>query len=501
MRVRFLNPTLDGDLRRALEVLARSHDTRKRTVSLSFLGDGKRAVRVGYVIENPIWKTSYRLVLNHEGKPLLQGWAIVDNATDEDWQNVGVVLVSGRPISFWMNLYQPLYVPRPVVEPELFATLRPQTYGGALDAPAAAAQADRLRREAEGARAFEMRKAGAAAPDGAGLDPRLRTAPGVQTGEVGDFFQYTIKQPVSLARQRSSMLPIVNQDVEGTRVSIYNQAVHAKHPLLGLKLKNSTDLHLMQGPITVFEGSSYAGDARILDLQPGEERLLSYAVDQGTEVEPVARTAPEQLLAVKIARGILHATYKLRQTKVYNVKNRSTHARLVLLEHPVRADWTLTAPEQPAERSRDVYRFRVSVPPGKTATQEVVEEQPRLSRVVLSTADDQTIAVFLASNVTSPKVKAALEQAAALKAKLGGTLREIGVVERQIADIVKDQGRLRANMERVPEKSAPYQRYMKKLDEQETQIDRLQERLATLRATEQQQRKDYEAFLLALEVE
>src|SRR5262245_24057812 len=132
-RVRFLNPVMENEMRRALEVLSLSHDTQKKAVSLVFSGEGKRPVKVSYVVENPIWKTSYRLVLSKEGKPYLQGWAVVENPSDEDWNNVRMSLVSGRPISFQMDLYQPLYVPRPVVEPELFASLRPPTYSDALE--------------------------------------------------------------------------------------------------------------------------------------------------------------------------------------------------------------------------------------------------------------------------------------------------------------------------------------------------------------------------------
>ena len=132
-RVRFLNPMMDGEVKKALETLALSHDTQKKAVSLSFAGEGKRTVKVGYVVENPIWKTSYRLVLDKKGKPFLQGWAVVENTQDEDWKDVRMALVSGRPISFQMDLYQPLYVPRPMVEPELFASLRPPTYQGAME--------------------------------------------------------------------------------------------------------------------------------------------------------------------------------------------------------------------------------------------------------------------------------------------------------------------------------------------------------------------------------
>src|SRR5207237_7856377 len=127
-------PEQEQECRKALEVFATGHDKQKKTVSLNFLGNGKRDVRVAYITEAPLWKTSYRLALDKGGKQkaFLQGWAVVENTTDEDWNSVRMGLVSGRPISFQMDLYEPLYVPRPVVEPELFASLRPQTYGGDL---------------------------------------------------------------------------------------------------------------------------------------------------------------------------------------------------------------------------------------------------------------------------------------------------------------------------------------------------------------------------------
>ncbi len=139
-RVRFLNPIMDSEFKKALETLALSHDTQKKAVSINFLGEGKRNVKVGYVVENPIWKTSYRLVLPKEkdDKPFLQGWAVVENPTDEDWKDCRMALVSGRPISFQMDLYQPLYVPPPRREPEFFArALRPRRDSGDLMLPGA----------------------------------------------------------------------------------------------------------------------------------------------------------------------------------------------------------------------------------------------------------------------------------------------------------------------------------------------------------------------------
>src|SRR5580658_8915264 len=132
LSVHFVNPLLESEFRRALQILAGAHDVQKKTVALHFTGNGKRPVRVGYVIERPIWKTTYRLVLEPNGKLHMQGWAIVENTSDDDWNNVRMVLVSGKPISYRMILYAPLYVPRPLVEPELFASLRPPLYSGSL---------------------------------------------------------------------------------------------------------------------------------------------------------------------------------------------------------------------------------------------------------------------------------------------------------------------------------------------------------------------------------
>jgi hypothetical protein len=319
--------------------------------------------------------------------------------------------------------------------------------------------------------------------------------------EMGDYFQYLIEHPVTLPRQKSAMLPIVNQNVEGAKVSIYNQAVHAKFPLHGLRFKNTSGLHLMQGPITVFEGNSYAGDARIMDLQPNEERLLSYAIDLGTEVEPVAKRDQDRLISVKINKGILHATHKIRETRTFNVKNRSDQDRTLIIEHPFRPDFKLVTPEKASERSREVYRFELKVPAGKTASQEVVEEHDRLQQVALTNSDDQTMRFFFNSTITSPKVKEALQRAMELKGLLSGTQREIANLGRQLKDIVDDQGRLRANLREMPPSAAAYKRYLEKFDLQETQIEKLQEQIKKFQATEHQQRKDYETYLAALNVE
>jgi len=535
-RVRFLNPIMESEFRRALEVLSLSHDTQKKAVTLNFEGQGKRPVRVGYVVENPIWKTSYRLVLNKDGKPYLQGWAVVENPSDEDWKDVRMSLVSGRPISFQMDLYQPLYVPRPTVLPELFASLMPRTYEGAMTeslaskpgvpmlgmgggsglggggfAPGggpmsgvAARSLGDARREA-GDFLYEKSKA-------VNLNLGLSVSSAANASQLGDFFEYGIQHPVSLPRQKSAMLPIVGKDVEGTKVSIYNQGTHAKFPLHGLKFKNTTGMHLMQGPLTVFEGNSYAGDARILDLQPGEERLLSYAVDLGTEVEVVNPTNNGRLTKVKVYKGLIYSTTRVQEGKTYRAKNRSEQDRQLIIEHPYRPEFNLvkttyedaakkTNEIKPSERARDVYRFEVSAPAGKSISAQILEERDVVSTVQLNNTDNETIRYFLSQTVSTPKVKEALQKAMELKNKHSSTQQELAQVEKQLKVVTDDQARVRANLKETPATAPVYKRYLEKLEKQEADIEKMQASQKKLQDAELAERQAFDNYLAALDVE
>jgi hypothetical protein len=507
--VRFLNEELDRELRAALDLLAQSHSQDRKRVVLGFTGKGRRRVQVGYLLETPVWKTSYRLVLGAEQSHFLQGWAIVENTTDQDWRGVKLSLVSGRPVSFVMDLYQPLYLPRPVVVPEMYAGLRPQLYeenlaatsaaeaGGAEEAPAssraakaAPAAASRLAEQAYG----EM-----AVPAAAPLDLRQGVAAAARAGEAGSFFQYALSLPVSLARQESAMLPIVGQDIEGRRVSIYNEATQPKHPMLGLKLKNTTGLTLMGGPITLFEAGSYAGDAQIDSLPAGAERLISFALDLECEVAPSARSVPDRLVAVRVARGVLTSTVTYRREKLYTAKVRGTRGRELLIEHPLSPDWTLVEPKQAEERTRDAYRFRVRLPAGGSQELLVAEERQAEQTVAVGNLRDDLVAVYLKSPAVSQKVKDALSEVGKRKAELADTLRQRQEQERGAQSIRTEQSRIRQNMEFLSRDSALYKRYVALLDAQETELAGYLTEIDRLAKKEMEQRKALEEYILSID--
>ena len=531
-RVKLADPRLQAELEKALAVLALAADNEKKGVAIAFSGAGERPVTVGYVRESPIWKTSYRLLLDADTavtKAALQGWAIVENTTDADWKNVRLSLVSGRPISFVMDLYQPLYLPRPLVEPELHASLRPQVYGQSMsDAEKQLTQAggrlDELAARGRGDPRRALAKAAApAAPasmtaDGAVVDGRAMDESGVVAGgawfgtagvtrslaqgsDLGELFRYEIEKPVTLERQRSAMLPIVGGEIEAERVAIYDDRVLAKHPLSGLRLRNTTDSHLMQGPVTVYDQrGGYSGDARIEDMAPGTERLVSYAVDLDVEVVPRVEGRPEEIVSVRLAKGTLVAARKLARAKVFEIKNSGTEPVKVLVEHPLEAGWTLVKPEAPQEKTRDRSRFAVAAEPGKTATLEVVEEMPLEETHAITNLDDDRILFYSRVNATSPAVRESLAEVIRRKRDLEQLARDRQIREQALATIDQEQARIRGNMGTIDRGSDLFNQYVKKLTGQEQRIETLRDEIAALQEREQEARKGLDAYLLALDV-
>lgn len=525
-RIKLSNAKLDAELRQALMVLAMGKDSEKKTVSLSFLGAGNREVNIGYIQEAPIWKTSYRLVLADDEKPFLQGWAIVENTTEADWDNVSLTLVSGRPISFIMDLYQPLYVNRPEVKQELYASLRPRTYDQDLAAAdgefkkMAEMQDEKSKSYERGNRNAAL--AAAAAPPapgkpGAGyalggpagkgaadanyrMDLQRGGQSVAQASDVGEMFRYQIATPVKLQRSRSAMLPIVNESVTGEKVSIYNESQHAKHPLNGLKLKNTTDLHLMQGPITVFDDNAYAGDAQIQDLQPGTERLISYAMDLDTEVAPSNKQDPQSLVNVRISKGTLHTSHKHTRTKSFVVKNSGKRVKKVLIEHPLQQPWTLVAPKDPEEKTRDQYRFAVTADPGKPVTLDVKEEHTSNEQIAITNLDSNSIQYYLSTAVVSEDVKKALREVITRKGVIQQAVAKRQELERQVAVIDQEQKRIRDNMAQLPKESDLFRRYVTKFTQQEDAIEGLRNQITTSLADEQKLRQSLDAYLIGLEL-
>lgn len=559
--VRFTDPGLEAELQKALDALARARDVRKKTIALRFTGRGQRVAKVSYVTEAPIWKTTYRLAMDGEEKPVLLGWGIVENPTDDDWNNVKLSLVSGRPMSFRMDLWQSLYVDRPMVVPELFKSLRPVTYDGDLSKPKPSQVKPAM--GALGAGGGLGGLGGGLGALGGGLGGNLggggmapgagspspsdnffgqgNPDPGHEEGltnplnqgvqsialakELGQAFEYQIKTPISLARRKSAMIPILNSKVDLEKLSIYNATVHPKYPLLGIRLTNGTGAHLVQGPVTIFDGGTYAGDGRLVDMEPGEKRFLSYAVDLGVEIQPTkSGSSPrdvqivgekealpdfknQQIVVLSISKGLITLRQAERITTLYKVVNRSNKPRKIILEEPILRtgvgsgeNWKLVESPKPEEQTADFYRFAVQIEPEKSSELKTVQENQVRETFALSNASPQQIQDLLAKATLSAQAKQALEKLQGLKADWKKQESNRSEVEKKIASIFLDQQRLRANLKEVPPTSAAYKRFLTKFDEQEPQLEALQKEVETLRTKEGLLRQAYEEYLTNLEI-
>lgn len=469
VRTKIMDPKVDKEFQQALLLLAGASSTDKKQVKLDFQGKGKRKVSVGYIQEAPVWKTSYRLVLKDDKSPMLQGWAIVENTTAQDWQNVELSLVSGRPISFQMDLYQPMFITRPFAKLLQHAQLTARTYSQDMEKVAdveTAASAYEISPNGmvggmggmgggggmEGGIAGAVRKAMIAGYGGKAAGINLASGVNVvsDASEVGELFRYAIKDPVTLPRNESAMLPIVNHEIKAEKVAIFNAYVHAKHPLSGLKLTNTTDLHWLQGPITLFDGGEYAGDAQIEDVPPKASRLISYALDLETEVVSETSELTEQVTALSVQKGGLHMKKRLTRHHTFTVKNASGKAKRVLIELPIDNYWKVAKPK-PEETTRDTYRFAIEVPAGKSSKLVIEEEQPQVEVLVLTDLDPAKLEVILQIKAASPAVQKVLKELLAKKTKVVDLQHQRTALNQEKAAIIGDQQQVRNNLAALPE--------------------------------------------------
>jgi len=315
------------------------------------------------------------------------------------------------------------------------------------------------------------------------------------------LFEYVIDTPVTIARQHSAMLPIVNQEVAVEKVSIYNPGSHPKHPLNGLILTNSTKLNLVQGPVTVFDGNTYAGDAKLPDLRPDEKRLVAYALDLGTEVTIDSKSHPEQLIRVWIKNGTFWAQRKYIDERTYHVKNKDADAKTVILEQPYSPDWKLQEPAEPYERTPNLLRFKVAAKGQETTRQAVKLELVSDQAVALGNLDGNAIEFYLRAQTVSEKVKQALQRIVVLRNEVNLAAERKALAEKGLNDAKSEQGRVRENLKTLDKGSDSYQRQIRKFDEFETKIEKGAQEVADLTAAEQAKRAELNNYLLSLDLE
>ncbi|MDQ7014055.1 MAG: hypothetical protein Q9O74_09195 [Planctomycetota bacterium] len=517
---RILDEELAAELNKALVALAEHRADNVKTLDLNFQGTGSRDVMVGYVHETPVWKTSYRLVMPEEAgdRLLLQGWAIVENTTDEDWEGVRLSLVAGQPVSFTMDLYEPVYITRPNVPVPTATGAKPRSYSGGGSpfnnmqredreegfADSGRAAAPRSRAEARPLVAADSWETSAGAAEKAvafGAAMRNSVAAAASGESVGEVFQFTLDAPVTVGRQQSAMLPIIAGDIEGRRVSIFNQSDGLTHPMRGVEITNDTGLQLMPGPIAVYDGEAYAGDAQINHVSRSDERLLAYAVDLAVDarVEPASTSTVQKL---SIVRGLLRQQMieETRATYFFE-SNDQFRDRTIIVEHPRLIGWDLVDSPKPEEIAGELYRFEVELDPGAKTKLGITQRRTRYDQVALLSYDTNTLLRYSRDGKASKAVIDAFREAHRLQTRVRDAERTLAELATERNEIGKDQSRIRSNMGSIDRNSDLYARYMQKLAEQETRLEQIVELIQSTTAERDARRQELQEYLNNLNVE
>jgi hypothetical protein len=624
--VRIAEKDLQVEVGRYLNLIASSRDQDVRRMTISTAGSGERNLYVSYISEVPIWKTTYRIVLptKADKKPLLQGWAIVDNTVGEDWNEVELSLVAGAPHSFIQQLSEPFYGRRPVVPLPESVQLSPQTHAATLSGgnghlsgvvtdPSGAVVAGanvklmdqngaivaqtatdsggnysfsslspgsyRVQTERPGFKSYLMTQLSVAPGENqanarlevgqstetvtvtaeastvqamsafvsagnrlSGVANRPHVGVGSGSGggvgggsfvvapapppppsavsleevramgeaaasgqELGDLFEYKLKDRVTLKKNQSALVPIAQTEIEAEKVSLWNGTSGSGRPLRGLWLKNTSPLTFDGGSFSVLENEVFAGEGLTDPIKPGERRLLSYATDLGLLVEAQTSGQPQHVTLARISKGVLTHVSRMEERTLYTVRNQDAVARTLVVEHPARAGWSLAkGAKEPEEKAPGMYRFRLEVPAKATASLPVEEMRTLDVTYAISNLNSDQVELFVKAKTITPEMAQALQKIMDQKAVVTKLEDEMENRQKDIDRIVEDQGRLRENMKALrgsAEEKALLQRYTKQLDEQETQLEALRKAIRDTEAERDKANEQLEKMIEELQLE
>jgi hypothetical protein len=515
--VRLADHELNDEVGRYLNLVgsSRARDLRRMTVSAT--GNGDRDIFVSYISEVPVWKSTYRIILPEKPneKPLLQGWAIVDNTIGEDWKDVQLSLIAGAPQSFIQNISQPLYARRPEVALPESAMLTPQTHegtmkdgetvvngvvggvpGGVAGGVAGGILNSRVRAATEQSQVESENAPVPAASAGKQFNrldqfAQLQTAQVAQAQELGDYFEYNIKQSITSGKNQSALVPILQSRIEAEKVTLWT--ANAGQPALrALWVKNASGLTLDSGTFNIIDSGTFAGEGLIETVHPDERRLLSYAADTAIRVTSQFESRDLPVSRVQILKGVMFLSREHHDNVNYTIRNSDTASRQVVIEHPVREGWKLAGSLKPQETSASHYRFEVPVDPGKTKELAVEETHQDVSRSMLTDITEHQVQVLATENVMTPELQASFRKVLDQKNQINKLQVETEARQKELSAINADQSRIRENMKALKgsvEEKALLARYTHQLNSQEDRLSLLHKEITDLEQRQNAERQ------------
>jgi hypothetical protein len=459
--VKFTDTKLQGLLKDYLAVLNGARSKDRRSVYIDSVGTAARDLVASYMTPSPVWKSSYRLLFAPQGEPTLEGWAIVDNTSGDDWNNVMLSVVSGRPISFITQLYEPKYVNRPRAELADNQAAAPTVFQGAIGGIIGGIPSN----SPMNARAASPRaeaKAGSGGGFGGGIY-RLSGSAGLSMADsinvesssvssaaegrdAGDLFEYSFSSPVTVKKGESAMLPFLQQKLGARKLLIYEESFGV-NPQNAAELTNSTGKTLDGGPITVYDAGTYAGEALVETVKAGDKRLISYGVDLGTRITTKFDSSKNVVREIHCYRGTLTSKYSIEEVRTFTIRNVDAKAKTLIIEHPQREGYKLLEPQKATETTAHANRFEVKLGPSAGQTFTLREERTYDQTTSVTSMTPDTISVWLENKVLSANGRRELEQIAQKKRDIASNEAALKQADSGISDLTQDQTRVRANIQ------------------------------------------------------
>lgn len=515
--VRVLDPVLHGDVNHYLQILADNHQQGLRHLTLADNGTGTRDVRVSYISEVPVWKSTYRILFDNRStsgqkQATVQGWAVVDNTVGADWTNVQLSLVAGEPQSFIQPIAQPFYTRRPELDLPEQAQLTPQTHESGMDAqspsPMLAMKARSLGMGAGGGIGSGSGN-GLGAGSGGGTaggsyhvgsgyiappppisyedSATASIAPQTTTSGYDDFFEYKLTEPVTILKNQSALVPILQTKLDVDPVTLYS--VQDNTARRAFWLRNTSNLTLDRGSFTVLESGSFTGQGLVDPIHPGERRLLTYAADTAVRVtRDGGDRDTRKLTQITVSRGILTERRREVREAEYLVHNSASETRTVIVEVPRLQGWDLDSDPKPEETTKDLYRFHVEAKAGETVRLHVGQRHTMSTKYALVTSSQQQLEMLFKQQGDDPTLRNTLQPVVEARRRLDDLDARILVNTNETNRILNDQDRLRKNLEALKgstEERALARRYTTELNTQEDRIAALRQE-ATALATERE---------------
>ncbi len=499
--IEIVDPNLRAQVETALSAIAEHSEQDRRSITIRVEGKGERKVTVGYVVAAPLWKATYRLVLPNNGnKARMEGFALLENMSGQDWVGVDLTVASGNPVTFRQTLYEAYFVSRPEVPVEVFGRILPLIDVGVV-APSVAAK---VRASGVLLHRPDVQPLIADSLSADGEASSMESAPLTEAVEGATAVTFHFSEPIDLARGEAMLAPIAPRELTAERLSVFRRDVDKTNPVASVRLVNDSESSLPPGAVATYElqGSpgklEFVGDARLGALPMDQERLLGFASDLNVRVDYEDQLA-QTITGAKVDRGVLVVRRVERRATKYRIAGDPNEPRSMIIEHPRLAGFSLVTPRvgQLGETPTH-HRVRVEVPAGQTVSVDVVLERPGEQRVSIVGMGQSELGVLVLSTEIPDAVREALKQVAELQRTFADRQQALKALENDRNTLVADQVRIRENLKAVPAESDLRTRYLTALGETEDRITMLDQSIGVAREAVTVARDELERFISTL---